>query len=339
MVDFQRSKVGKNIISFNIAIIGAGQMGSRHLQGLSTLDKEVKITLFDPDKKSLSFAKRRYESMQKNNQIISINYLQEFNKCDNYFDLVIIATNADIRKRVIEELLINARVSYLILEKVAFQSVKDFKKIIKLLDNNKIKSWVNCPHRTYPFFHQLKINSSKAELIKIIVEGSNWGLACNAIHFIDLLSFLSDRIEFRIVLENLYNEIYESKRKGFLEFGGKIIFKTDRGDSLELIDYQKKSMHSHIIIEFDDKIIKIDKHKQSVEEFSNISKKLIKKNSFIMPLQSEITGSQVSEILDTGNSQLTVLHDSFYHHKTMLNAFNKHLSRIKNKKIDLCQIT
>ena len=140
MVDFQRSKVGKNIISFNIAIIGAGQMGSRHLQGLSTLDKEVKITLFDPDKKSLSFAKRRYESMQKNNQIISINYLQEFNKCDNYFDLVIIATNADIRKRVIEELLINARVSYLILEKVAFQSVKDFKKIIKLLDNNKIKS-------------------------------------------------------------------------------------------------------------------------------------------------------------------------------------------------------
>ena len=47
-------------MSKNIAIIGGGQIGSRHLQGLAKLSKQFQIYVVDPDKQALSIAKQRY---------------------------------------------------------------------------------------------------------------------------------------------------------------------------------------------------------------------------------------------------------------------------------------
>ena len=33
----------------HIVIIGAGQLGSRHLQGLSRVDRAIRISVIDPD--------------------------------------------------------------------------------------------------------------------------------------------------------------------------------------------------------------------------------------------------------------------------------------------------
>ncbi len=46
---------------FNVAIIGAGQLGSRHLQGLKLSSSPLSITVMDSNDESLRVAKERYD--------------------------------------------------------------------------------------------------------------------------------------------------------------------------------------------------------------------------------------------------------------------------------------
>ena len=46
---------------FNIAIVGTGQLGSRHLQGLLKSSKQFQIYVIDPNEKALSNAERLYQ--------------------------------------------------------------------------------------------------------------------------------------------------------------------------------------------------------------------------------------------------------------------------------------
>ncbi|WP_262055335.1 Gfo/Idh/MocA family oxidoreductase, partial [Legionella pneumophila] len=45
-----------------IVIIGAGQLGSRHLQSLNLLNQEIEIDVIDPSLESLETAKNRFDA-------------------------------------------------------------------------------------------------------------------------------------------------------------------------------------------------------------------------------------------------------------------------------------
>ena len=63
--------------------------------------------------------------------------------------------------------------------------------ISKLLVKKNTKGWVNCTARLWPFYRKLREEIISEKRIKIGVSGSNWALASNTIHFIDLLAFLN----------------------------------------------------------------------------------------------------------------------------------------------------
>jgi threonine dehydrogenase-like Zn-dependent dehydrogenase len=42
---------------YNIAVVGAGQLGSRHLQSLKGIQLDVRIVVIDPNQESLEIAK------------------------------------------------------------------------------------------------------------------------------------------------------------------------------------------------------------------------------------------------------------------------------------------
>lgn len=48
---------------YKVAIIGAGQLGSRHLQGLKGAASSLAITVLDSSKESLQVSKERYEAI------------------------------------------------------------------------------------------------------------------------------------------------------------------------------------------------------------------------------------------------------------------------------------
>jgi hypothetical protein len=61
--------------------------------------------------------------------------------------------------------------------------------------------------------------------------------------------------------------------------------------------------------------------------------------SFQVPLQSQLSSIAVQQILDTGESDLATLEESFAIHKPMLEIFNQHLASIIGSGYDKCPIT
>jgi len=317
--------------------MGSGELGSRHLQGLSKIDKDVKITVVDPSSDSLELSQKRYKQMPSNSNIHSVRFYKTLPRIGDKVDLAIISTNADVRRKVIESLLDKVQVNYLILEKVVFQSIEDFDEIMQKLSARKIKAWVNCPRRLYPFFRKIRGETLLSNSIKISVKGGRWGLASNAIHMLDLLIFLSGQTKIDLDITKLDNEIYKSKRDGFIELGGKLKAVTIRGDILELIDSKKQRLPLKLTIEFNGKRLGIDQEQGKISVYINDILKSEEPSH--IPLQSEITAYVVGEILENGNSNLTSLKESYLLHCSMINAFNQHLSTRLNKLVTICPIT
>ena len=323
---------------YRILLVGAGQLGSRYLQGLSKTSKNFQILVVDPNPDALSLARRRFDQMPVNPNVQSVMCHQDITELKGEFDLAIIATNADVRKKVVESLLSSNKIKYLILEKVVFQSTHDFEKIIQLLTSNKINAWVNCPRRIVPFFRKLRREISKQYIIRMIIRGSNWGLASNTIHMLDLLSFLSDQLEFLFDISQLDNRLYDSKRTGFIELGGKLVAESSRGDRVELYDDKKKKDPLKFIIEYNGKQLDIDQ-KMGIVRTSLKDGSWSDESEFTMPMQSEITDGVVRQILENATSYLTPLEESFILHRPMLKAFNQHLSNVLQKPVAVCPIT
>ena len=213
-------------------IIGAGQLGSRHLQGLLKCDTyQQKIFVLDPSTDSLKTAKIRAGEIKHNHEI---EFTTNWEILPKEFDLVIIATNADIREEVVTKLLLCYRIKFLILEKVLFQCIDSLQRVADLFNKNHVKAWVNHPRRMFQSYIELKKQLSFGHPKNFYVTGGNWGLGCNALHFIDLFVFLSGAQVRSIHTEWIDPTILKSKREGFAEFTGSISGKLDDGSTFQI---------------------------------------------------------------------------------------------------------
>ena len=111
---------------YQIAIIGAGQLGSRHLQALARLTTECEITVIDPSLESLAVAKQRFEEMPVNKAVCVVGYGTSVDELPVELDYVVVATGADVRLKVLQSLLARSTVRYMLLEKVLFQRLGDY---------------------------------------------------------------------------------------------------------------------------------------------------------------------------------------------------------------------
>ena len=204
----------------NIVVIGAGQLGSRHLQALSKVSFKTTIEVVDPFAASLEIVKARFEEMPANSNIADVRYLTSVSQLSKNIDLAIIATNADIRAEVIRQLVTQCEVKSLVLEKVLFQKTEEYEEIQSLLDQKRIKVWVNHPRRMFPYYTKLKDLMAGSTQVSYQVQGGDWGLACNGLHFIDHLALLTGCDEIEINTGGLNPSITPSKRKGYFEVSG-----------------------------------------------------------------------------------------------------------------------
>ena len=200
-------------------IIGAGQLGSRHLQGLLKSEVKQLIYILDPSENSLNISKERAQEVENNHNLIFIN---DWDELPTEFDLVIVATGANVRSKVVSKLLTDFKVKNLILEKILFQDINSYSQISNLIRKTKTSTWVNHPRRMFKHYQEIKkVISLSEENVRFQVYGGNWGLACNGLHFVDLFSFLSDSEVEHINFDGV-NEIVDSKRVNNIEFIGSI---------------------------------------------------------------------------------------------------------------------
>ena len=318
-----------------IAIIGAGQLGSRHLQSLALLKEEFAIFVFDISEQSLQTAKERYDSCQSETNHI-ITYTTDFNILPDELELVIIATNSLQRSNTIVTLLNKSKVRYLILEKFLFPSIEEYASINQLLIINGVKAWVNCPRRLFEYYHLVKemIDSD----IKMEVIGNNWGLGSNGVHFIDIFSYLVGSNDLILLNEQLDTKILDSKRNGYVEFTGEVIFGIGL-NSIKLVSNDDHLALPLIRISSRDIIVEIkefDQPKMSIFKKSN----LISEENIVVPFQSQLTNKVIEDVFLNGKCNLTEYEESSHIHLSLLNILIKKLREIKNDhSIDICPIT
>ena len=325
---------------FQIAIIGAGQIGSRHLQALNLIDRDIAVSVFDPNNRSLRIARKRFEELPVNSSVRLVSYSETLDSLNHDIDVAIIATNAYVRRRVIEQVLEKVRVRFFILEKVVFQSVTDFEHIIELLEDKTSKAWVNCSYRRmYPSYQEMLKYFHAGEQIFFNIWGGGWGLACNSIHMLDLFSYFTGQTSIRLDGSSLDESIQNSKRKGFIEMTGILRGVTDNGSEISLLDYQGTvAPYAIQIFSRTSNFIIFESEKKAIKALKTENWKR-KEVPFSILYQSQLTHLAVQQILDTGDCVLASLEESFCLHKPMLKTFINHLENVTGKKYNKCPIT
>lgn len=323
----------------DILLIGAGQLGSRHLQGLMKCRLPVRVEVVEPDEQNSITALERARQIEGSGNIEGVTFKKSIDEISiREPELIIVATNADVRAEVITKLTGKVKISNLILEKVVYQSIEVFEKQLSLLGTDAVKTWVNCPRRIYPFYRTLKNELPGGEKISLTVSGSSWGLGCNSLHFIDLFCFLTGNSDCRPGYTLLDPEILESKRKGFVEFTGRMGFSNSSGQ-LHLASYDFPGIPVLIEVACAGRRWIIDEIQGNVVYFSEIKNVKPEISNTRFPFQSDLTNLLTEEILTTGNCGLTGLKESYYQHSLLLPLLNDHLFAIRGVRPENCPIT
>jgi hypothetical protein len=189
-------------------IIGFGSIGFRHYQALR---------LFMPD--------AHIDVVDLNNSCISqiddakLFYLgSTASRCVHY-TCIVISTSASHRYNIIESLVSNAiTADLLILEKVLLQDPALLGRISDLTCQISEKCFVNQWFRN--FLLQKSILCERDTIVSASTYGSDWGLLCNSLHFIDAFSYFSSDPTPPEVYSLDNPQVIPAKRQGFYDVLG-----------------------------------------------------------------------------------------------------------------------
>ena len=318
-------------------LIGAGQLGSRHLQGLIKNLQQLEIYVLDPSESSLKIALERENEITHTHKVV---YSQSWENLPNYFELVIIATNANVRELVISKLLDKHKVDFLILEKVLFQELAAYQRVHYLLAQHNVVTYVNHPRRMFESYKTIKTNLDLYNPAVYSVVGGNWGLGCNAIHFLDLFVYLSGKKLVDLNVQSVDNEILESFRTGFVEFTGTITGHLSDSSSFSITSLQGESSSTTVTI-FNSSQRFIIQEGGTPQIF-----KLEKKNSFTCEMepfkvqyQSELSTNIAIELLENGFCSLPTYNESRHTHELFLSEMLKKYNSITSLQSSILPIT
>jgi len=296
--------------------VGAGQLGSRHLQGLSKASIPLDIWVSDIAEDSLARANVRWQEVEGFNTPHRVNYVIGLTGLPTEIDLAIVATSADVRAAVVTQLAEQIAVHYWVLEKVLAQSDAELLKIQTAIEQH-YHAWINTPWRTFDWYKKIKAVLAGSGPLSMVMEGGGWGLACNAVHYLDLVAWLGDCELLDVNTNGLSPTWKEAKRKGFWEVFGTLNTFFSKGADAKLVCCE----------EFAPTIIKLRTGDMvwMIDEDAGMAKRADGLEiTGKIPYQSENTGQLAESILLNGHCYLPNLRDSVRLHQPFLHALTAH---------------
>lgn len=221
-------------------LIGCGNIGFRHLQALcaSHMAADLDLTIVEPNKDHHD----RIAQELARTPLGQSRLLTALLTPRGRFDLAIIATKADVRRRVFDDLARQHDFAAIIFEKVLFQSCADLDAVATQLDG--IAAYVNCGRRGFPGYQALRKRLSGSGPVDYTVTGAQYALASNAIHFLDIAACVNESPLISLDTTGLDTETTASKRAGYVEVygtltgtlanGAVVSLTCARGDSLAI---------------------------------------------------------------------------------------------------------
>ena len=307
----------------SIALIGTGQIGSRYLQGLVKVKSKIKILAVEPIPQAQQTAQQCWIEAGGDKSGHEIEWVSDLNYKNSNIDLAIIATSSFNRSVLIKNVRLKINPKYWIIEKVLAQS----KNEIDLIKSEVIKAqgtWVNTPRRLMTWHNQLKLKFYGQGPLRVIKSGGLWGLACNSIHFIDLVSWWTGESLLSVNSVGLDRAWFKSKRSGYFDVAGELFIKFSGGTELVLRSNSKTTEDVISVQIFNNNLWTIYEEKG----IASSSNGAILNGQ--IEYQSELTGPMVTQILNVGTCDLPTLNESSELHRIFLDSMLVHWNKSNN---------
>ena len=308
-------------MSFNVLLVGAGQLGSRYLQGLGEVKYHLNIYVVDPKPESLGTARSRFFEKNQNAQNHAIFFESTLNSIPSNIDLAIISTTSDVRVPLVKNIIeIEISVKYWVLEKILTQSVTELDQLLIAVQDS-CAAWVNTPRRMITWYQNIRSSLPKSGPFHASLEVL--GMACNCIHYLDLMAWFTTEKLVSIDNAELGSCWIESKRPGFFEIKGLLKAKYSGGSEL-ILKSSNDEEPSNLSVNTSEGVWLIDE--VNGKALGPCGTTILGRNEY----QSEITERLVDSILKTENCELPSLEESAQIHRVMLNALLANWNSINN---------
>jgi hypothetical protein len=322
---------------YKVVIIGAGQLGSRHLQGVLRSNLNASIEVIDPSLAALENAQKRVDEIQYERKYKSIIFSTDLRDISKSIDLCIVASTSNVRFNIIKTLLSLSTVRYLILEKILFQELDQYDLAEELLSKCGVQTWVNCPRRMLPEYIDIQSRINKSESVSFVLLGSNWGLGCNTIHFVDLFTFFTGKNEISFNTD-MIEKIVPAKREGFYELVGTLT--GIQADNSQIFLESKESKHGFICISIlTDTFHSIINETKGLITTTDIISQDSEEIKFNIPFQSQLTTNLCEDLLINSQCLLPEYSVSSFLHKQMISSYLEVFKKNGFQSNNICPIT
>ena len=298
-----------------IQIVGAGQLGSRHLQALQAVETPLTIQVVDTSLASLGVAQERFEAVAGVQRHL-IRFSTSVEPAGDV-DIAIVATNANTRHEAALALLSASRVRFMVLEKLLFDQAAPYDSFLKALTAASTQAWVNCPMRVMAPYESIR-QQLGGRPISYRVEGSQFGLVTNAIHYLDHVVHLTGCGDYTVDCLDLDAQTIPSKRAGFLELTGRLSARFADGSRCEIICHADGNAPVLVEIFTPEARWLVRESEGQLWASAAASNWAWSEHPARIPYQSEMTAQVVLDLLAHGHCGLTPIAQSIDTHKALL---------------------
>ena len=299
-----------------VAIIGAGQLGRRHLQGLVKSTQALSVHVVDPSEASRR-AVEDYLASPDAGTMPPVQVHASIDALPPELALVVVATTANQRLAVIEQLARVAKVRHLVLEKFLFNDSTQYAAAAGLIAQHGMQAWVNTPRRHFGIYRELRDQMKSERLLQFTADGGDWGLCCNSVHFVDLVQFLTGESELRHLRTRIDDGVLASKREGYVELTGEI--EGEVGSARFIVRSIRGSTKPvTVTLHYESRTVFVS---EAAGTLWRVGAGPVETFTFRLPYQSEMTGTIADQLLQTGCCDLTPYAQSAAAHLPLLHAF------------------
>lgn len=211
------------LVSMNLIVVGAGRMGMRHAIGAAKNNNIEKILLLDINHQALENAEQQLKKDNLADKFV-FGLISDLSSINFEAKLAIIASPAKDRKALCE-IVMSKGANHILVEKPLAQSYEDVSALSSFVEETNANFYVNLNMRLYDSFVDLKKdfnNKSQLRGYKIIsINTGSIGIGANGIHYLDMLYFLLDADDAKILAGEIEKQALPSGRgPEYGDFGG-----------------------------------------------------------------------------------------------------------------------
>jgi predicted dehydrogenase len=326
---------------FKILLVGCGQLGSRHLQAIASLQEVREVHVVDVNPQALELGRTRLKEISDLNPEITFRWSTEFTPDSRQGDLCIIPTQARGRSALMKKIVTECRYNHFLVEKIVTQSMEEYQDLLNFVQENQLSVWVNCKSRAYGIHKYIKSRLNPDDRITFQAAGGNHGLANNGIHEVDLFVFHDGAKKIERLGSRIHPSLLPSKRGSDLfDLSGTLWGCSDKGSMLTITFAPEHVSPDHISIVSAHSRFIVDHFQQfAYESYADENwqwRRIPVNENWTV---SHMTKTFVRDILSKGCCDLPSLADCFAAHEFILQELQPQFNRLLNQNNSFCPVT